>query len=439
MAKKKKKKAIKVKVRVKAPPSSRSAGLRRASKTKSVVRSKVKLTIAKPEVQEDDLKTKRTKVRVIGIGDGGSNIVLQLSKSLPRVEFAVANTDWRMQKKFSNQVKILNFGEKYTHGAGAGSDVELARQAGLAEKDKIAKFLKGTDLCFLVSCLGGGTGSGASPVFARLAQQEGALTFGIFTLPFKFEGEKKMEVAREALEKVRPYLNAVLVLPNEKLFQALDKDISFNEGFLAVNELLSRGLEGLIGLVFQPGLINIDFADLQTILEGRGKAAFLANCEFARGTKVEDIKKKIFQSPFLGYNFRHARAVLFNIVSDTNLSLNEVSEISQLVFNAVHPEAKIIFGVSFNNKLAGAIRVVLLAIGGRDKGLGAVRKPRKKSKVSKKIKNKKDGSLKDGTNKIEEKIRRNALQIKEEVSAQEENIAAQEQLWETPAILRKGL
>ncbi len=384
--------------------------------------------------KQDDFRVKATKVKVIGIGDGASNIVFELAKQLRRIEFIAANTDFRNEKKLSSLVKVFNFGEKYTKGAGAGSDPEIGRQAALAEKEKISKFLKGTDLCFIVACLGGGTGSGAVSVFSRLAQQEGALVFGILILPFKFEGEKKAMIAREALERVKPNLNALLVLPNEKLFQFLDKSISFNEGFAVINNVLSTGLQGLINLVFQPGIINIDFADLKTILDGRGKAAFLTNCEFSRGTKIEEIRKKIFQSPLLGYNFRHARAVLFNIVSDQSLALNEVFDVSQLVFNAVHPEAKIIFGVSFDSQMVGAIRVVLLAIGGRERGLGIMGK--KKSKNRKK-KNKKANINNAGAAKAEEKIRKNALQIKEEIKAQEETIAAKERAWETPAILRR--
>ncbi|MBI4359259.1 MAG: cell division protein FtsZ [Candidatus Nealsonbacteria bacterium] len=399
---------------------------------------------AVPEVvsskPKEDLKLKRTRIRVIGVGDGGSAIVFELAPNLKRVDFLVANTDWRSRRKSSGTVKVFNFGEKFTRGLGTGMDPEIGRLSALAEKEKIVKFLKGSDLCFIVACLGGGTGSGAAPVFAKIAQQEGILTFGIFTLPFKFEGEKKIEIAREALEKMKINLNATLVLPNEKVFQALDKNASFNEGFSAINQALSRGLEGLIGLIFQPGLINIDFADLGTILDGRGKSAFLASCEFDKGLKVEEIKKKIFQSLFLSYNFRHARAVLFNIISDANLNLAEVSEISQLVFNAVHPEAKIIFGVSFNQKLSETIRVVLLAIGGRDKNLGSqrVKSPGGKPKKQKKRKEKPDKGDQDRSARAEEKVRRNALQIKEEVKAEEETLAAKERIWETPAILRRG-
>ena len=405
---------------------------------KIVVKKSLKVEKASTVVKNDS-EQKRIKIKVIGIGDGGAAIVADLAKELNKVDFWVANTDWRRFKKFPSTIKIFNFGEKQTHGVGTGMDSEIGRQAALAEKEKIARILKDSDLCFLVSSLGGGTGSGATPIFAKIAQQQGVMTFGIFTLPFKFEGERKARIAKESLEKMRSNLNTSLVFPNEKIFQGLDKNVSFNEGFAAINKALAEGLKGLIGLIFQPGLINIDFADLKTVLNSKGKPAYLTNTEFERGVKIEEIKRKIFQSPFLVYNFRHARSALFNIISDANLALGEVTEISQLVFGAVHSDAKIIFGVSFDKKLSGKIKVTILAIGGREKSFDvASKKPQKKSLKSKKsgkIKNNKKGS---DQQKTEVKIRRNAIQVKEGVKAEEENIAAKERIWETPTILRKG-
>ncbi|MDP3093796.1 MAG: cell division protein FtsZ [bacterium] len=412
-------------------------------KAKTAMIKKKESPIQKPEkaevLKKDDLKQKRTRIKVIGIGDGGSAIVADLARELKGIDFWVANTDWRRLQRYPSAVKILHFGEKHTRGMGTGTDPEIGRQAALADKERIAKILKGSDLCFLISSLGGGTGSGATPVFAKICQQENILTFGIFTLPFKFEGEKKIEIAKDSLEKMRANLSTTLIFPNEKIFQSLDKNISFNEGFSAINKVLSEGLQGLIGLIFQPGLINIDFADLKTILEGKGKPAYLVNAEFGKGAKIEEIRKKIFQNAFLAYSFRHARAVLFNIASDNNLALGEVSEISQMVFGAVHPEAKIIFGISFNNKLLGKIRVTLLAIGGREKIFSSSEKKRKVKIRKKKEKKGLDGGKgKSEQDKIEVKIRRNALQVKEETKAEEETIAAKERVWETPAILRKG-
>jgi len=389
-----------------------------------------------------ELKQKKIKIKVIGIGDGGAAIVADLAKELNKVDFWVANTDWRRFQKFPSIIKVFNFGEKQTHGVGTGMDPEIGRQAALAEKEKIAKILKDSVLCFLVSSLGGGTGSGATPIFAKIAQQQGIITFGIFTLPFKFEGERKARIAKESLDKMRSNLNTSLVFPNEKIFQSLDKNVSFNEGFAAINRVLAKGLNGLIGLVFQPGLINIDFADLKTVLDSKGKSAYLVNAEFERGIKIEEVKKKIFQNAFLTYNFRHARSVLFNIVSDANLSLGEVAEISQLVFGAVHSDAKIIFGVSIDKKLSGKIKVTILAIGGREKSFDVANKKSQEKKFpnSKKPRKNKNNKKELNQQKIKVKIRRNAIQVKEELKselkAEEENIAAKERIWETPTILR---
>jgi len=410
------------------------------AKTKKKIVAKKSLKVEKTSAVKNDLKQKRIKIKVIGIGDGGAAIVADLAKELNKVDFWVANTDWRRFQRFPSTIKVFNFGEKQTHGVGTGMDPEIGRQAALAEKEKIAKILKDSDLCFLVSSLGGGTGSGVTPIFAKIAQQQGIMTFGIFTLPFKFEGERKARIAKESLEKMRSSLNTSLVFPNEKIFQSLDKNVSFNEGFAAINKVLAEGLKGLIGLVFQPGLINIDFADLKTVLDSKGKPAYLTNAEFERGVKIEEVKKKIFQSPFLVYNFRHARSVLFNIISDANLALGEVTEISQLVFGAVHPDAKIIFGVSIDKKLSGKIKVTILAIGGREKSFDiADKKPQEKSLKSKKSGKNKNNKKGSNQQKLEIKIRRNAIQVKEKVRAEEENIAAKERIWETPTILRKGL
>jgi cell division protein FtsZ len=284
--------------------------------------------------------------------------------------------------------------------------------------------------------LGGGTGSGALPVFAKMARDAGALTIGVFTLPFRFEGEKKAELARQALEAAKKNLNVFLVFPNEKIFQSLDKNLSFEEGLEAINKTLTQGLEGLVNLIFQPGLINIDFADLKTILEGRGKPAFLFRAEFERGVKPEEIRKKIFQSSFSTCNFRQARQVLFNIVAPPNLSLNETTKASQVVFNQVHPEAKIIFGVSFSGVSPDKIRLLLLAVTGREQKSREGGRP-KSDKVSKKRKT--TSAAETAAPLKAEKLRRNALQIKEEEKIQQENLAAREQLWDTPAVMRRGL
>lgn len=406
----------------------------RTKKKKIKLRNKRKVAV-KPSINPaatNDLKLKRTRVKVIGLGDGASQIVLELAKELKGVEFYAANTDWQKSQRFPREVKVVNFGEKYTRGLGTGTDPEIGKLAALAEKEKIKQILKGGDLCFLIACLGGGTGSGAGPVFVKACQQQGILSFGIFTLPFKFEGEKKMAVAREGLEKMKVDLNAALVLPNEKIFQALDKNLSLKESFLRVNQVLGKSLEGLIGLVFRPGLINIDFADLTTILSGRGKSAYLTSAEFERGAKNEEIRKKIFQNIFLSHNFRQSRQVLFNIIADSQLSLNEVSDISQQVFQAVHPNSKIIFGVSFDKKMAGKIRVILLAISSQEKNSRSKKAPSDKSKR----KGKKES---DKSESGEVKIRRNAIQVREGIKAEQESLAAKEQIWETPAILRKGL
>jgi cell division protein FtsZ len=406
---------------------------------KARTKTKPKVEPVEKEINQPDL-VKKTKVKVVGIGDGASQIVSELARKLPRAEFVVANTDWRIAKRLPRNVKFLGFGEKQSHGLGTGLEPEIAKVAAWAEKDKMAKILDKTDLCFFVACLGGGTGSGATPVFSRLASQRGILSVGIFTLPFRFEGEKKMALAQEAFAKIKGHLNAALIFPNEKIFQVFDKNLSFNEGFAKVNQALVEDLGGLIELIFQPGLINIDFADLKTILDGRGQAAYLTSCEFEKGVKAEEIKKSIFQNPFLTYNFRQANSALFNIVSDHNLTLSEASEISSQIAGQVSPETRIIFGIRLvaDSNLAGKIRVVLLTVGGRHRRRKKAFKAAS-AKVWRRKKKSKPQSQNKPDSQVNVKVRRNGLQIQQEVKAQEQTMAAQENLWETPAILRQGL
>lgn len=247
-----------------------------------------------------------------------------------------------------------------------------------------------------------------------------------------------MAQARQALEKMKPYFNAVILLPNEKIFQALPPDLSFKESLSKVNQVLAKGLEGLIGLIFRPGLINIDFADLKTVLSGHGKTAYLTSVEFERGLKIEEIKKKIFQSAFLNYNFCQSRQVLFNIVAQNNLSLAEMAQISELIFSQAHPAARLILGISFDASLSGLIRVVLLALAGQGEKPVARKKGLPKSRRQKESRSlpgpKKEASDKEGT-----LVRRTALQVQEETRQEEEMLARQEQIWERPAILRKNL
>ena len=383
MAKKKRKK---LKIRKKASKLAKSKRVRivkrsvrgRKVKVRSKVKKKVKIkreprrtksvkrrTIIRKKVQVkpsfSDVTIHKTKVRVIGIGGGGGSIVSEIVSRIKKADFVVANTDIRALKAV-RQVKRFQFGQSLTKGLGTGMNTELGELAAQNEKEKIKKLFEGQDLCIIVACLGGGTGSGATPIFAKISKNSGCLTYGIFTLPFEFEGEKKMEIAKESLEKIRPNLNAYSVIPNERIFQIIDKDTPLKDALSAINERLAENLEGLIGMIYLPGLINIDFADLRTILGGRGRLTYLNTIEIEEPNR-EEVAKKVISSSLYPYTIKGARGILYNVVGGKTLQLSEVSQLSKIIADSINKNAKIIFGINQGQKYQGKIKITLLATG----------------------------------------------------------------------------
>jgi len=344
---------------------------------------------------------------------------------------------------------------------GTGMNPEIGEMAAKKEIDKIKDILKGQDLVILVACLGGGMGSGAAPVFAKISKDLGNLTYGIFTLPFKFEGQKKLDIAKSALRKLKKRLNAVTIIPNERIFQIIDRTSPLKKALSAINKILTDGLQSLIEIIYRPGLINIDFADLKTVFEGRGSLTYLNSVEIEK-KDYQKLIEKIVNSPLYPYNIKGAKRVLFNISAQKDLSLDQVSQISRAISNLVNKEAKIIFGVSKNPK-EPKIKVNMLATGcaqkiffkKEKKPYPSLSKKKKKKKIkrTKKIKIKISPKLKKEEKTIpktpsippssipskKEKIRKNALEVKKEIEKEEAKILAKEKFWEAPAFLRKKL
>ncbi|MFA5355386.1 MAG: cell division protein FtsZ [Candidatus Paceibacterota bacterium] len=418
--------------------------------------------IQKKQAVSEDLGVKKTKIRVIGIGGGGGSIVSEIAAKMPKASFVIANTDSQALKNRNKKASVFNFGQSLTHGLGTGMNAGVGREAALLEKDKIKKLMEGYDLCILVSCLGGGTGSGAAPVFAKISRSLGNLTYGIFTLPLKFEGEKKMEMALEALKEVKNYLNAVTLIPNEKVFQVIDKSTPLREAFSIVNKHLSESLGGLIETIYEPGIINIDFADLRTVLDGRGRVAYLNTIETEKKEgSLKEFLSKILSSPFYPYSVKGAKGVLLNITGEKSLSLDEVNQISKTISDLTNAKAKIIFGVSQKSKNANSIKTTVFATGcsfklDQPKSKEAIKKSAlKKKKVEKKKRKNKPKIQKRKTikkrrkpkPKKEESVavpvkvemeRKNGLQVKHEVEEVEKELQEKEDIWETPAFLRQN-
>ena len=321
-----------------------------------------------PKVEEE--KIKKTKIRVVGIGGGAGNIISEIASKIEKATFVAANTDLKALKEVPKKVERFHFGGNLTQGLGTGMNPELGENAAQSDRERIKKLLENQDLCILIATLGGGVGSGATPIFAKIAKSLGNLTLGIFTLPFKFEGEKKMEIARTALEKIKPRLNALIIIPNERIFQIIDKKTPLKAALSAINESLIESLEGLIEMIYDPGLINIDFADLRTILEGQGRLSYLNTVIVQKkGDVSQTAVEKVLNNPLYPYSIRGAKGILLNIAGEKDLELAEVSRISKTISGLVNEEAKIIFGISHTHhrggeaKYSGVIKTTLLAVG----------------------------------------------------------------------------
>jgi cell division protein FtsZ len=425
-----------------------------------------KKVVQKKQDNTEDLGVKRTKIRVIGIGGGGGSIISEIASKMSKASFVIANTDSQALKNRNKKVSVFNFGQSLTHGLGTGMNIEVGRNAALLEKDKIKKLMEGYDLCVLVSCLGGGTGSGAAPVFAKISKSLGNLTYGIFTLPLKFEGEKKMQMAQEALKEVKNHLNAVTVIPNEKVFQLIDKSTPLKQALSIINKHLSDSLGGLIETIYEPGMINIDFADLRTVLDGRGRIAFLNTVETERRDgSLKEFMSKILNSPLYPYSIRGAKGVLLNITGEKSLSLDEVNQISKTITDLTNSEAKIIFGVSQKAKNPNFLKTTVFATGCSYKLESPKEKetkkptPKKKKTIKKKTiskpkpktpvkkKRKPKAKVKPKSNLEEDPVsipvkveteRKNGVQLKREVEEVEKELQEKEDIWDTPAFLRQN-
>lgn len=302
-------------------------------------------------------------IKVIGVGGGGSNAVNRMVRvGLEGVEFIVANTDLQALQANAAPVKI-QIGGKLTRGRGAGGDPNVGRQAALEDTDGIIQTLTGADMVFVTTGLGGGTGTGAAPVIASLACELGALTIAVVTKPFKFEGRKRALQAERGLEALRECVDTVITIPNERLLTIINRDTSLTDAFATADDVLRQAIQGISDLILVPGLINLDFADVKTIMAGMGVAMMGTGIKSGENRTVEAAKAAI-SSPLLeGASVHGARGVIINITGGPDLSLLEVSEASSLIQEAAHEEANIIFGAVVDQKLQGQVKVTVIATG----------------------------------------------------------------------------
>src|SRR5215218_1199967 len=303
------------------------------------------------------------KIKVVGVGGGGSNAVNRMvDVGLGGVEFIVANTDVQALDQNKAGVK-LQIGHKLTKGLGAGADPNVGRQAALEDTDSIIQAASGADMVFVTTGLGGGTGTGAAPVIASLASELGALTIAVVTKPFKFEGKKRALQAERGLEELRNSVDTVITIPNERLLATIARSTSLTDAFATADDVLRQAIQGISDLILVPGLINLDFADVKTIMSGMGFA--IMGTGLAEGEeRAMDAANLAISSPLLeDASVSGARGVIINVTGGADLSLIEVSEASAIIQEAAHEDANIIFGAVVDPRMDGNVKITVIATG----------------------------------------------------------------------------
>ena len=305
------------------------------------------------------------KIKVIGVGGGGGNAVNRMIESgLEGIEFVVANTDLQALRMSRAPVKI-QLGVKLTSGLGAGANPEVGRKAALEDSEKIIEALEGADMVFVTAGLGGGTGTGAAPIIASLAAEMGALTVAVVTKPFNFEGKRRMHQCERGLSDLIDAVDTTIVIPNEKLL-AVAQDAGFFESFRVADDILRQAVQGISDIITIPGIINRDFADVKTIMQGMGYAVM--GTATASGTRrAIEAAQKAIASPLLEAGaIDGARGILINVTGSSSLKLTEVNEASTIIQNAADEEANIIFGAVLDEKMKDAVKITVIATGFKD-------------------------------------------------------------------------
>ena len=301
-------------------------------------------------------------IKVIGVGGAGSNAINRMIESgIKNVEFIAVNTD-KQALQYSKASTRIQIGEKITRGLGAGANPDIGCQAAEESKSEIAEVLRGADMVFVTAGMGGGTGTGAAPIVAATAKELGILTIGVVTKPFTFEGKKRLNQAERGIANIKDKVDTLVVIPNDKLLQIIDRKTSIVEAFKMADDILRQGVQGISDLISVPGLINLDFADVKTIMLNTG----MAHMGIGRASgenRAEDAAKQAIQSPLLETTIEGARGVIINITGGNDLGLQEANTAAELVQRSVDPEANIIFGVVTDESLGDEIQITVIATG----------------------------------------------------------------------------
>lgn len=304
-------------------------------------------------------------IKVIGVGGGGNNAVdRMIEDGLDGVEFISINTDGQALAKSKSSTKI-QIGEKLTKGLGAGGNPEIGEKSVDETQDEIAQALRGSDMVFITAGMGGGTGTGAAPRIAAISKELGILTVGVVTKPFNFEGKKRMSNAEKGIAELKKNVDTLVIIPNQRLLSIIDKKTTLTEAFRKADEILRQGVQGIADLISKPGVINLDFADVRTVMADKG-VAHMGIGRAAGENKAEIAAKMAIQSPLLETTIEGAKSVLINFSGDMNLGLMETEEAADLIRESIDPEAEIIFGTTINEELQDEVIVTVIATGLED-------------------------------------------------------------------------
>jgi len=315
------------------------------------------------EFADDSNNEYQANIKVVGIGGSGGNAVnTMISFGLEGVEFIVANTDAQALNASAAPVK-LPIGQTITRGLGAGANPEKGRKAALEDVTQIKQFLQGADMVFITAGMGGGTGTGAAPIIAQIAREEGALCVGVVTRPFAFEGKQRARIAEAGLNELASQVDSLITIPNQKLLTFSDEDLSFTEAFRRADEVLYQAVKGISDLIQLNGVVNVDFADVKTIMSNRGRAIMGTGCAKGDGRAALATHMAI-SSPLLdNISVEGATAVLVNIVGGSTLKIKEMEEATEIVYEQAHEDANIIWGASVDESMGDMIKVTVIATG----------------------------------------------------------------------------
>ena len=302
------------------------------------------------------------QIRVVGVGGGGSNAVNRMiAEGLGGVDFIDINTD-AQALMLSDAPKRVRIGDKLTRGLGVGGNPEMGQKAAEESTEDLHKVLQGTDMVFITAGMGGGTGTGAAPVVARIAREIGALTIGVVTRPFNWEGSVRSETARAGVERLKEEVDTLIVIPNDRLLEITDKRVSLEAAFSLADDVLRQGVQGISELITIPGLINLDFADVRAIMS-EGGAALMAVGQASGENRAAEAAQQAISNRLLDITIDGARGILFNITGGKDLSLFEVNEAASIIKQTAHPDVNLIFGAVIDEKMGDGIRITVIATG----------------------------------------------------------------------------